>query len=297
MSDLKSHLLRFNSIYIKLFIPTILMFTVFGALVFIFVKHYTREVFIVHTKNSVVSFINYYAQSFFTAEDFVLSDASQEKFEDFLAAIPKNSLVRIKVWDKNGRIIYSDDSSIIGNKYENNEEYQKALKDAVVVDFTKLKQEHEVSEKGFKELAEIYVPIKFAWDKEVVGVVASYWKLDSVNEILADFSVRMAILFIVGFLIFYAINLFILYRVIIRRLHKIIVSIRKIMKGDYDVPIYDGTDEIGEVVAGVTALAKSLVSSIHVLEELSEPQGEEGKAKVREVAANRPGASGGNVNT
>src|SRR5262249_54982747 len=89
-----------------------------------------------------------------------------------LTSLPE--VVRVKVWDTQARILWSDESHLIGRQYLDNEELHEALSGSLEVEIQSL----NTREQGFERaalttLAEIAVPI-VAHEGSVVGVVEVY---------------------------------------------------------------------------------------------------------------------------
>src|SRR5438445_132201 len=79
-------------------------------------------------------------------------------------------IVRVKVWDREHEILWSDQTSLIGQRFFGNDELQRALAGAVEVEIKRLgKSEQRYERPKFGTLAEVYVPI-FAADGRVLGV-------------------------------------------------------------------------------------------------------------------------------
>lgn len=128
-------------------------------------------------KSQVVSFIRTHATAAgITAEDFATTSADrhQEVFAAYFAEIQSPEILRIKVWDRNFTIIWSNLTETIGQQFADNHELEEALEGEVEIEIEAGKEEH-VSERHYTEFAEIYVPILDANDPaSVVGVVEVY---------------------------------------------------------------------------------------------------------------------------
>jgi signal transduction histidine kinase/CheY-like chemotaxis protein len=94
------------------------------------------------------------------------------KFSRLLTSLPE--VVRAKVWDTNARILWSDETHLIGQQFRDNEELREALSGKLEVEIESLRKAEQGYERGtFTTLAEIYVPI-LSDDGKVVGVVEVY---------------------------------------------------------------------------------------------------------------------------
>jgi signal transduction histidine kinase len=94
------------------------------------------------------------------------------QFSGLLTSLPE--VVRVKVWDSQARILWSDESHLIGHQYPDNAELHDALQGKLEVEIKSLtKAENGYERQAFSTLAEIYVPI-FSDDGRVLGVVEVY---------------------------------------------------------------------------------------------------------------------------
>ncbi len=86
------------------------------------------------------------------------------------------NIVRIKIWNRNGLLVYADDRSILGNTFPISDEIEKALNGEIATEISLLDKQENISERGlYKELFEIYVPLQVADSSEVAGVYEVYF--------------------------------------------------------------------------------------------------------------------------
>ena len=70
-------------------------------------------------------------------------------------------IVRVKVWDAGGRIVYSDAPSLIGRRFALGEDESAVLRQGgVQADASDLTRPENLSERRFKRLVEVYVAVK-----------------------------------------------------------------------------------------------------------------------------------------
>ena len=79
-------------------------------------------------------------------------------------------VTRIKVWNREATVLWSDESRLIGQSFSDNHELKEALEGKIEVEIQTLRRAENVYEPQGGRLAEIYVPI-FGADGTVVGVV------------------------------------------------------------------------------------------------------------------------------
>jgi putative nucleotidyltransferase with HDIG domain len=82
--------------------------------------------------------------------------------------------VRVKIWNRQGVVIYSDDRSIVGKHFEAEDELNEALRGELASDVSNLsRQENLGDRRHFSELLEVYLPIRFG-NGPVVGAFEVY---------------------------------------------------------------------------------------------------------------------------
>jgi signal transduction histidine kinase len=129
-------------------------------------------------------------------------------FETYFEEIRTPEIVRIKIYNRDGRIIYSNVEELIGQRFQHNPQLAQALQGTVVAEISrnlKGKEEH-LYELGFRGLMEIYVPIYFN-KGEVFGVVEVYQILDVLDKDIAQ-AQRTMWSFILGGFVFLYLSLF-----------------------------------------------------------------------------------------
>lgn len=110
-------------------------------------------------------------------------------------------VVRIKLWNKDMVVVWSDDRRLVGNIFLDNEELKEALKGEIVSELSFLEKSEQKFERKFQNLLELYVPIKSDGGIEIVFEV--YQNLD---PMYAEISRQKQIIWIstaIGFSLLY----------------------------------------------------------------------------------------------
>ena len=95
-------------------------------------------------------------------------------------------IVRIKIWNRDGLLIYSDDKAIIGKTFPIDAELQEAFRGEIATDISNLQAEENIAERGqYSKLFEIYVPLQPADSQETLGVYEVYYDLSKLQPRLA----------------------------------------------------------------------------------------------------------------
>lgn len=127
-------------------------------------------------------FILAQAHEMLRAEDFKnwRSQETRMRFERFFRrSLLSPEILRVKVFDKDMRIIWSDEPRIIGTQFSDNESLRKALQGQASASFHTASKNENRYEKDFPQLIELYVPLSFSTGKvpgtaTVEGVVEIY---------------------------------------------------------------------------------------------------------------------------
>jgi HD-GYP domain-containing protein (c-di-GMP phosphodiesterase class II) len=116
-----------------------------------------------------------------------LETALQGKRYDEIDALLHNTLlsaniVRIKIWNRHGVLVYSDDKNIVGKAFPIEVDLQEAFNGEVATDISNLQSEENVEERGlYKQLFEIYVPLQPADSEEILGAYEVYYDLSKLQ--------------------------------------------------------------------------------------------------------------------
>src|SRR5882724_7262341 len=102
-----------------------------------------------------------------------LDEHTREQLSRLMQGLPE--VVRVKVWDRDAAVVWSDESRLIGQRFPDNDELKEALGGEVTVEVKTLEgREHAFERPSFTTLAEVYVPIMSKTTGQVVGVVEIY---------------------------------------------------------------------------------------------------------------------------
>lgn len=89
-------------------------------------------------------------------------------------------IVRFKVYNPKGVVLWSDDKRLVGQSFADNDELQQALRGEIVADVSSLSKRENVFEQDAAQRAvEVYVPI-YSDQRELLGVFETYKRADSI---------------------------------------------------------------------------------------------------------------------
>jgi hypothetical protein len=92
------------------------------------------------------------------------------------------NIVRIKIWNRDGLLVYSDDKDIMGKTFPLDEELQVAFRGEIASHISDLQAEENIEERAqYRELFEIYVPLQPVDAEEILGAYEVYYDLSQLQ--------------------------------------------------------------------------------------------------------------------
>lgn len=91
--------------------------------------------------------------------------------------------ISIKIWNRDGRIIYSNIPSLVGRVFPNNEEIAASFAGKVTGDISNLSDAENIEERRLspEPLLEVYSPVRLNDTDEVIAVAEFYQKVDTLK--------------------------------------------------------------------------------------------------------------------
>lgn len=161
-----------------------------------------EENFVARSKEVTASFVRSGFERLFKGEDFS-APMEGAKYEGFLAKIPhlqfNSEIKRVKVWNRDMVVVWSDDRRLLGQRFPENKELKKALQGKLASELKGLDKEENRYERQFSRLLELYVPVRTGPDGSVDMVFEIY---QDVTTLYADINRQKNILWVtilVGF--------------------------------------------------------------------------------------------------
>ena len=145
-----------------------------------------------------------------------LTDA---EYEHVLSVVRERILtngrdVRVKVFDAEGTVVFSDSREIVGLRFEEEaEELAEIFEGAVESEISELDAAENVEERKIADkLLEVYVPLRMSRDGPVVAVAELYQDYAFIQNDIDAFVARMAPMLAIALLVLYAATLPIAHR-------------------------------------------------------------------------------------
>ncbi|HEX8598352.1 MAG TPA: ATP-binding protein [Chloroflexia bacterium] len=133
------------------------------------------------------------------------------QIESQLAYISGSGLVKIKIWNRDGMVIYSDDPDLVGEQYGVSDDLRAVLGGTPSADISSLEEAENTTEKGYGQLLEVYTPLRLPNEGEIVGAVEGYYDMEDLKETIGLTSAFLWTSIFTGFLFLY-VSLFTIVR-------------------------------------------------------------------------------------
>ena len=127
-----------------------------------------------------------------------MSGDRYDRFSEFVQRyVLSDRTVSVKLWSKEGTIIYSDDASVVGDSHPGKEDLAKALAGETPVEIIAPRGGRPSLEDAPGSLMEVYAPITFPGEPGPIGVLEIAQEYDPTARLINDLR-RWVIVAIVG---------------------------------------------------------------------------------------------------
>jgi diguanylate cyclase (GGDEF)-like protein len=126
-------------------------------------------------------------------------------------------VARLKIWDRDSRVVYSDDPNLIGRVFPASGDLREALEGEVAAEVSGLEEAEDASERGRGPLLEVYVPLRFAGSEEPEGAFEVYIPYAPVAEAINRDTTRLSLLMLAGLGLLWAA----LFRIVVAASHRL----------------------------------------------------------------------------
>jgi signal transduction histidine kinase len=142
------------------------------------ISHYLRQDLLDREWRTTADFIRTEASQTLVPTDFAAPAAPEartrfRRFFDYTLMMPE--IVRVKIYDADGRVVWSDEERLIGERFADNPQLTAALAGRIDVNLEAgAPKQENIYERKAPRLVEVYVPLSFPGTTGVVGVVETY---------------------------------------------------------------------------------------------------------------------------
>ncbi len=224
-------------------------------------------------------------KDYLSAEDFKTKNRKSVgyKFDALLRHVRlMPDIIRFKVYNTKGVVIWSDDKRLVGQSFADNEKLKEALTGKIVADISSLERKENIYEQGAAEEAvEVYVPIYSDERRELLGVFETYKRTDSLRHSIREGRVVVLLGVLGGGLLLY-LSLFVIVR---RAARKIAEQQDHLLKMQSELIASQRMAAVGEMAGAVAHGIGNPLSSIRAAAQVAaldchEWQGEHLKDKI-----------------
>jgi len=116
-----------------------------------------------------------------------------------------SEVARIKIWNRDGRVVYSDDHRLVGRVFPPTAELRKALDDHVASEVSGLDNAENADDRRYGKLLEVYVPLRFHGTGPPEGAFEVYLPYAPIGTAIADDTLTTYLLLLGGLALLYAV--------------------------------------------------------------------------------------------
>jgi len=166
----------------------IIILVIISSIIFsITISDQVKQIAIERAEKTNSLYLSSLANNVLALDDFQPQNFTEKKivFTNYFMNLKNEETVRLKVWAKDGTIIYSDDDELFGKNFKDNPRFQTSINGDVTSEIKDPIDPENISELGYGQLMEIYIPITLD-TIEPIGVIELYFSLDSINNSVAE---------------------------------------------------------------------------------------------------------------
>lgn len=222
-----------GGLILKFLIPMLTIFLATGLVLSIETRRIIQNEMIERAQIYIADFVQSYIKHYVYEEsDFSLDDPSktEQVFGDLKKELKTRDMLRIKVWDKQGTVVFSDAKDIIGKNFSGNKNFQQAISGKVAVEIKKPIDPDNIAEVGYEQLMEVYVPVFFENKLEPSGVVEVYYKMDLLNKNIRQTQIVLLRAIVITFVVVAVQFIILFWFVILRPIKRLEMGIREVKK-------------------------------------------------------------------
>jgi diguanylate cyclase (GGDEF)-like protein len=135
-----------------------------------------------------------------------LSRARLARLDEVIEASRSGTeVVRVKLWNRRNRVIYSDDRAIIGNQYPKTHELEEAFGGEVASELEEGNAEENAEERPYGKVLEVYVPLRFGAGATPSGAFEIYLPYRPIAAAISHDTKRLYLILFAGLALLYAV--------------------------------------------------------------------------------------------
>lgn len=154
----------FSDVFVQYTLGSTLAFLAMAIVLALVLGHQINNQVIEDVESHALSLADSRLVPFFTPQDFEKppSEARYQEMDSFVRrSVASPNVARIKVWNRNGQVIYSTDKSQVGQRFPIKEQLAAALDGGIGRKLSIPKDAENERERFLGTLVEVYVPVRF----------------------------------------------------------------------------------------------------------------------------------------
>jgi diguanylate cyclase (GGDEF)-like protein len=171
----------------------------------LFIGDYKKTQLLQFAQQNSISITNYIISNHFEVEDHLTHQQIDYLDSKIIPILSSFDVTRVKLWDKDRRVLYSDQKELIGQQFEKGDNFAAALTGKTIGKYSHLDtEEHKLERTKNQVLLEVYTPL-FNEGQEIVGVFELYFDVTTVEVFLAknEFKLKVIVTILTMLLLFF----------------------------------------------------------------------------------------------
>lgn len=114
-----------------------------------------------------------------------------------------SEVARVKIWSRDGRVVYSDDREVVNKRFPLSDELEEAVAGDVASEVSNLEKAENAGDRAFGELLEVYVPLRFGSEPRPAGAFEVYLPYTPIANAIAHDTRTTYVLLLAGLALLY----------------------------------------------------------------------------------------------
>ena len=249
----------------KFLFPILIIFVVTAFILFEKAEEIIRNEMIERAQVLINDFVQLQTTQHVANEsNFSLTDTqkTEQIFGSLEAELKTREVLRIKVWDKYGTVIYSDNKEIVGKNFSDNAPFQEAIGGNIAADIKKPTEPENIDVVGYGQLMEVYVPVFLEDERNPAGVVELYYTMDFLNQNIRQAQISILGIIGVAFVVIDILLIIFFWFIILKPLFNLNKTATLISQGKLSQRAESvSKDEIGQLAGNFNKMTESLLEA------------------------------------
>ncbi|MEO8287654.1 MAG: HD domain-containing phosphohydrolase [Chloroflexota bacterium] len=172
------------SLIAKFSIVSLALFAVIGALLGIGLTFQFEQQAIEQQKLTVAAVVPPVVGPYLK-DDLLANGAGGQSYTDIeraLSYLGGSGLVRVRIWNSLGTVVYSDEANLVGTHVEPNHDFIEVLSGSTAAHLVPASSTEDIDQRGYGDLLHIYAPLRMAGKSDISAVFEGYYDAQDLSE-------------------------------------------------------------------------------------------------------------------